>query len=187
MAKTLVDFSTQQAVYQSALRAGANIIQPSLIDFLSSPVPDMEVNDTMQIQSTRFGKIDIADDAVIEFPDGIIGLPGTRYALVAQQEGSSFFWLHSIDDPSVALPVTQPWLFFPSYEVRCPDDDAAKLASTRPSRPTSSASSGPLELEDFTVNLAGRSWSTPPAGLAGRSSTRPATTPSASRSSPTSS
>jgi flagellar hook-associated protein 3 FlgL len=34
MAKTLVDFSTQQAVYQSALRAGANIIQPSLMDFL---------------------------------------------------------------------------------------------------------------------------------------------------------
>jgi flagellar hook-associated protein 3 FlgL len=34
MAKTLVDFSTQQAVYQSALRSGAQIIQPSLMDFL---------------------------------------------------------------------------------------------------------------------------------------------------------
>ena len=36
MAKTMVDFSTQQAVYQSALRAGAQIIQPSLMDFLAS-------------------------------------------------------------------------------------------------------------------------------------------------------
>ena len=36
MAKTMVDFSTQQAVYQSALRAGAQIIQPSLMDFLST-------------------------------------------------------------------------------------------------------------------------------------------------------
>jgi flagellar hook-associated protein 3 FlgL len=34
MAKTLVDFSTQQAVYQAALKAGANVIQPSLMDFL---------------------------------------------------------------------------------------------------------------------------------------------------------
>jgi flagellar hook-associated protein 3 FlgL len=34
MAKTLVDFSTQQAVYQSALKSGAQIIQPSLMDFL---------------------------------------------------------------------------------------------------------------------------------------------------------
>jgi flagellar hook-associated protein 3 FlgL len=34
MAKTMVDYSTQQAVYQSALKSGANLIQPSLMDFL---------------------------------------------------------------------------------------------------------------------------------------------------------
>jgi flagellar hook-associated protein 3 FlgL len=34
MAKTYVDFSTQQSVYQSALQAGANIVQQSLLDFL---------------------------------------------------------------------------------------------------------------------------------------------------------
>jgi flagellar hook-associated protein 3 FlgL len=34
MAQTLVDFSMQQNVYQSALRAGSNIIQQSLLDFL---------------------------------------------------------------------------------------------------------------------------------------------------------
>jgi len=34
MAKTMVDFSQQQAVYQAALKAGAQVIQPSLMDFL---------------------------------------------------------------------------------------------------------------------------------------------------------
>jgi flagellar hook-associated protein 3 FlgL len=34
MAKTLVDLSQQQAVYQAALKAGAQIVQPSLMDFL---------------------------------------------------------------------------------------------------------------------------------------------------------
>lgn len=34
MAKTLIDYSMQQAVYQSALRSGANIVQASLLDFL---------------------------------------------------------------------------------------------------------------------------------------------------------
>ena len=34
MAQTLIDFSMQQNVYQSALHAGANIIQQSLLDFL---------------------------------------------------------------------------------------------------------------------------------------------------------
>jgi flagellar hook-associated protein 3 FlgL len=36
IAQTMIDFSTQTAVYQAALRAGANLIQPSLMDFLSS-------------------------------------------------------------------------------------------------------------------------------------------------------
>ena len=34
MAKTLIDFSTQQSAYQAALKAGANIVQTSLMDFL---------------------------------------------------------------------------------------------------------------------------------------------------------
>jgi flagellar hook-associated protein 3 FlgL len=34
MAKTYVDFSMQQSVYQSALQAGGNIVQQSLLDFL---------------------------------------------------------------------------------------------------------------------------------------------------------
>jgi flagellar hook-associated protein 3 FlgL len=34
MAKTLIDASTQQSVYESALRAGARIVQTSLLDFL---------------------------------------------------------------------------------------------------------------------------------------------------------
>lgn len=34
MAATIVDYSMQQSVYQSALRAGAGIVQTSLLDFL---------------------------------------------------------------------------------------------------------------------------------------------------------
>jgi flagellar hook-associated protein 3 FlgL len=36
MAQTMIDFSTQSAVYQAALKAGASLIQPSLMNFLSS-------------------------------------------------------------------------------------------------------------------------------------------------------
>jgi flagellar hook-associated protein 3 FlgL len=36
MTQVMVNFSTQQAAYQAALRAGAQIIQPSLMDFLSA-------------------------------------------------------------------------------------------------------------------------------------------------------
>lgn len=34
MAQTIIDYTTQQTVYQSALKAGANVMQTSLLDFL---------------------------------------------------------------------------------------------------------------------------------------------------------
>ena len=34
MAQTITEYSTQQAAYNAALRAGANIVQSSLLDFL---------------------------------------------------------------------------------------------------------------------------------------------------------
>jgi flagellar hook-associated protein 3 FlgL len=36
MTQVMINFSTQQAAYQAALRAGAQIIQPSLMDFLNT-------------------------------------------------------------------------------------------------------------------------------------------------------
>ena len=37
---------------------------------------------TQTLKSTRFGDVEISDDALVEFPNGLIGLRGTRYALV---------------------------------------------------------------------------------------------------------
>ena len=34
MAETITEYSTQQAAYSAALKAGANIVQTSLLDFL---------------------------------------------------------------------------------------------------------------------------------------------------------
>ena len=36
------------------------------------------------LQSSRFGALEIPDEAVIEFPSGLIGLGGKRYALLAR-------------------------------------------------------------------------------------------------------
>jgi flagellar assembly factor FliW len=110
----------------------------------------------MQIESTRFGTIEIRDDAVLTFPDGLIGLPGTRYALLAQSESSAFYWLHSVDDPSIALPVTNPWLFFSDYEVSVPDEDATRLKLHGPEQADIFCVVRASDrLEEFTVNLRG--------------------------------
>jgi flagellar assembly factor FliW len=82
------------------------------------------------VDSTRFGTLEVSEDALIEFPCGLIGLPSTRYALLARSEDAAFLWLHSMDDPDLAIPVTNPFRFFDTYEVELSDDEAARVGIT---------------------------------------------------------
>jgi flagellar assembly factor FliW len=109
---------------------------------------------TMTFESSRFGTLEIATDEVIEFPAGLIGLGGARYALLSTDEESPFAWLQSIDDPDLALPITNPWLFFTQFAVEIDDADAQRIGISDPSKVdvwvTVRAAE---ELEGFTANL----------------------------------
>ena len=108
----------------------------------------------MKIDSSRFGPIEIPEEKVITLPQGLIGLPGTKYALVARDEKSPFLWLHSVEDGGLALPVTNPWLFFPEYEVRISDEDAEQLGLEGPEQADIlCVVRAAQEIGDFTVNL----------------------------------
>jgi len=84
---------------------------------------------TLTIESSRFGRVEIDPDTVIEFPDGLIGLGGQRFALLARDHESAFAWLQSLDDPALALPVTNPHRFFAGYQVQLTDEDAERLGA----------------------------------------------------------
>ncbi len=106
---------------------------------------------TLTFESSRFGTVEIAADAVIEFPSGLIGLGGSRFALVSADTDGAFHWLHSLEDASLALPVTNPWLFFDDYEVELSDADTARVGSETPDVwVTVRTGSAP---SDFTANL----------------------------------
>ena len=83
----------------------------------------------MRFASTRLGDLDIDEDAIIEFPSGLIGLGGSRYAIVATDEESSFRWLQSLDDPGLALPITNPFLFYEDYAVDLSDADTTRVGA----------------------------------------------------------
>jgi flagellar assembly factor FliW len=105
-------------------------------------------------ESTRFGTVEIDADAVIEFPTGLIGLGGARYAVVAADPDAPFAWLHSVEDPDVALPVTNPWLHFADYRVELSDADTERVGASDDDQPavwvTVRAAS---ELAGFSSNL----------------------------------
>jgi flagellar assembly factor FliW len=91
---------------------------------------------------------------VIDFPLGLIGLGGSRYTLLARSDDAAFVWLHSLDDPALALPLTNPWRFFDSYEVEIADDEADRLGIQSDDDTAVYVTVRAAEsLEDFSANL----------------------------------
>lgn len=87
----------------------------------------------MQIQTTRFGTLDLPEEELIRFPQPLYGLEQSqRYCLVRHNDGGPFLWLQSADSPRTAMVVTDPFLFFPAYEVEIPDPAAAALQAAAP-------------------------------------------------------
>jgi flagellar assembly factor FliW len=108
----------------------------------------------MQIESTRLGMVEIGEDTVITFADGLPGLPGEQWGLIATDENSPFFWLQSLAHAEVAVPVTSPWLFFGDYEVRLSDDEAGRLGlSDAGDAYIVCVVRAAESLDDFTINL----------------------------------
>ena len=73
----------------------------------------------MEVRTTRFGVIEIAEDRVITFPKGLLGFPQhRRFCLLEPGDDACFFWLQSVDDPDLAFVVTDPSLFVSEYAVQ---------------------------------------------------------------------
>jgi len=72
----------------------------------------------MEVRTTRFGVIDVAEDRVITFPKGLLGFSTQkRFCLLEPSEDACFFWLQSLDEPGLAFVVTDPALFVRDYTV----------------------------------------------------------------------
>lgn len=76
----------------------------------------------MNIKTTRFGTINIEEENIINMPFGMLGfLDKKRFVILQHKKNSPFFWYQSIDDPSLAFVITNPFLFKPDYEIDMDD------------------------------------------------------------------
>jgi len=82
----------------------------------------------MNIETTRFGTLEIDAQKVIGFPQGLIGFPEEKSFVMVNHKGlENLAWLQSVRTPSLALPVVGVQALGPSY----PDvslEDAARRA-----------------------------------------------------------
>jgi flagellar assembly factor FliW len=87
----------------------------------------MSETEPVTFESVRFGTLQVTEQEVIEFPFGLIGLGGSRYTLIDRNPGSGFLWLHSIEDPALALPVVDPESFFSPFSFEIVPEDLERI------------------------------------------------------------
>jgi flagellar assembly factor FliW len=70
----------------------------------------------MNIQSQRFGSLEVGEDQILNFPEGIIGFPNEREFVLLPHNTSGFLaWLQSTSSPALALPVVSAHAFGERY------------------------------------------------------------------------
>ena len=82
----------------------------------------------MNLETTRFGNVEIEDDRVITFPSGMLGFSSySKFVLLQPDEQGVFFWLQSTEAPDLAFVVTDPALWIPDYQANIRKDQMEEL------------------------------------------------------------
>ena len=80
----------------------------------------------MRVNTRLFGEIEIADEKIITFPNGIIGFADmTKFTLIYDEEQGStagIRWLQSLDEPGFAMPVMDPLTVKEDYNPEVDDE-----------------------------------------------------------------
>lgn len=85
----------------------------------------------MQIQTSRFGVIELAEDDILSFPEGLLGFNSLRkFVLLDDPNDEIFAWLQSCENADVAFPVLEPELFAQDYNVELAKNDYQALNLT---------------------------------------------------------
>lgn len=82
----------------------------------------------MQVQTSRFGNIEISNEDVITFPEGLLGFVDLeKFVLLDDPNDEIFAWLQSCEEPSIAFPVLEPELFLENFQARINSSDLKVL------------------------------------------------------------
>ncbi|NIA29995.1 MAG: flagellar assembly protein FliW [Actinobacteria bacterium] len=76
----------------------------------------VEVETEKMVFSPVLGEISYQEDEVVLFPEGLIGFENRRRFIIKTKDGfEPFHWLLCLDEPSLLLPVIDPFLIMEDY------------------------------------------------------------------------
>ncbi len=85
----------------------------------------------IRFHSTRFGILEVEEDKIITFPDGIPGFHDLKRYILMDYKDTPFKWLQSVDEPSLAFIVTTPETFSVDYSQKIDQASRERLKLKR--------------------------------------------------------
>ena len=109
----------------------------------------------MIIESTRFGKVEVAEEQLIHFSYGIPGFPDEKtFAHIGDDGESPFSFLQSTTEVNLTFLLADPFTFIKDYEFVLEDDVAEELGLSLDNSPQVFLIATVKEkMADMTVNL----------------------------------
>ena len=110
----------------------------------------------MRINTQRFGEIEVQDDRVIRFANGIPAFEYLHAFVIVQADRTApVYWMQSVDEPAVALPVVDPFALIGNYSLEVNDAEVEDLClENQADLMVLGVTVIPEDVTQMTVNLA---------------------------------
>ena len=85
------------------------------------------------IDTKPFGKIEIDEKQIIDFPDGILGFEfEKKFVILDSNDHSPFKWMQAYSEPSLAFVIIRPIDFLIKYELSISQSDMESVNAAKP-------------------------------------------------------
>ncbi|MDR7869614.1 MAG: flagellar assembly protein FliW [Tissierellaceae bacterium] len=82
----------------------------------------------MIIQTKYLGEVEIAEDQIIKFPQGVLGFEQHQEFIILDIfDNDNFKILQDLKHPNIAFFIINPWNFYKDYIVDIPDEELGKI------------------------------------------------------------
>ncbi|NLW41411.1 MAG: flagellar assembly protein FliW [Tissierellia bacterium] len=112
----------------------------------------------MLLHTKHFGKLEIDEEKIIDFPEGILGFEDEKQFIIinSEDEENPFQWLQSVTNPDLAFVIINPFFVYPNYEIVIPETAQEKLKlKDEKDVAVYSIVVVPEDIEKMTANLLG--------------------------------
>lgn len=82
----------------------------------------------MEIKTKTMGVKNVEPRQIVTFPEGLFGFEDFKKYAVMDSEYEPFIWLQSVDEPSLAFFIIDPFMIFSDYEADIDDASLEKIS-----------------------------------------------------------